>query len=71
MCLGRLDRMVVLQLPVKSMPITINALSLNPAHGKVHLIQIYVIKFVSDLHQVGAFLWDIMVHPPIKPTAMI
>jgi hypothetical protein len=28
---------------------------LNPAHGGVYLIQ-YVIKFVSDLRQVGGFL---------------
>jgi hypothetical protein len=32
--------------------ITINFLSLNPAHGVVYSIQHYVIKFVSDLWQV-------------------
>jgi hypothetical protein len=28
----------------------------NPAHGEVYSIQHYVIKFVSDLQQVGGFL---------------
>jgi hypothetical protein len=28
----------------------------EPVHGKVHSIQHYVIKFVSDLGQVGGFL---------------
>ena len=30
--------------------------SSNPVHGKVYSIQHYVIKFVSDLQQVGGFL---------------
>ena len=30
--------------------------SSNPAHGKVYLIQHYVIKFVSDLRQVGTLV---------------
>jgi hypothetical protein len=30
--------------------------SSNPAHGEVYSIQRYVIKFVSDLRQVCAFL---------------
>jgi hypothetical protein len=47
---GRRGRMVVdLQLPVQSVLITTNVLSLNPTHGEVYLIQHYVIKFVSDL----------------------
>jgi hypothetical protein len=39
-----------------SAKITTNAVSLNPAHGEVCSIQHYVIKFVSDLRQVGGFL---------------
>ena len=31
----------------------------------------YVIKFVSDLRQVGGFLWVLPFPPPIKLTAMI
>ena len=45
-----------LQLPVQSVPITTNVVSSNLVHGKVYLIQYYVIKFVSDLRQVGGFL---------------
>ena len=41
-----------LQLPMPSVPITTDVSS-NPAHGKVYSIQQYVIKFVSDLRQVG------------------
>ena len=35
--------------------------SSNPVHGEVHLIQHYVIKFVSDLRQVGGFIPGISV----------
>jgi hypothetical protein len=35
-------------------PITTNIVSLIPAHGKVYLIQHYVIKFVIDLQQVSS-----------------
>jgi hypothetical protein len=37
---------------------TTKVVSLNPVHGKVYLIQHYVIKFVSNLRQIGGFLWD-------------
>jgi len=33
-----------LQLPVQSVPITINIVSLNPVHGKVYWMKHYVIK---------------------------
>jgi len=42
---------------VQSMPITTKNVSSNPVHGEVYSIQHYVIKFVSDLRQVGGFLW--------------
>jgi predicted aconitase len=50
-----------------------NVTGLNPPSsrqisGKVYSIQHYVIKFVSDLRQVGGFL---RVPPPIKLTATI
>jgi len=32
--------------------------SSNPVHGKVYSIQHYVIKFVSDLRQIGSFLYQ-------------
>ena len=60
-----------LQLPVQSLPITTTVASSNPTHGKVYLIQHYVIKFVSDLQQVGGFLQVLRFPPPIKLTATI
>ena len=55
-----------LQLPVQSLPITTKVVSSNPANGEVYSIQHYVIKFVSDLRQVGGFLWVLRFPPPIK-----
>jgi hypothetical protein len=49
--------MVILQLPIQSVPITTKVV-----HGKVYLIQHYVIKFVGDLRQVGGFLWLLQSH---------
>jgi hypothetical protein len=37
------------------MPITTKTASSNSAYGEMYLIQYYVIKFVSDLWQVGVF----------------
>ena len=45
--------------------------NLNPAHGEVSSIQHCVIKFVSDLRQVGCFLRVLRFSPPIKLTASI
>jgi len=45
-----------LHLPVQSVPFTTKVMSSNPVHGEVYSIQHYVIKFVSDLRQVGGFL---------------
>jgi hypothetical protein len=42
-----------------------------PVHGELYPIQHYVIKFVSDLRQVGGFLMVFLFPPPIKLTAMI
>jgi hypothetical protein len=42
---------------MQSVPITTKVVNSNPIHGKVYSIQHYVIKFVSDLRQVGGFLW--------------
>jgi hypothetical protein len=44
-----------MQLHVQSVPITTKVVSSNPVHGKEYSIQHYVIKFVSDLRQVGGF----------------
>ena len=56
---------------VQSVPIITKVVSLNPIHGKVYLIQHYVIKFISDLRQVDGFLWVLRFPPSIKLTAMI
>jgi hypothetical protein len=45
-----------LQLSMQSMPITTKVVSLNPAHSEVYSIQHYVLKFVSNLRQVGGFI---------------
>ena len=57
-----------LQLLVQSVPITTKVVSSNPAHGEVHSIEHYVIKFVSDLRQVSGFL---RLPSPIKLNATI
>ena len=44
-----------LQLPIQSVPITKKVVSSKPVQGKVYLIPHYMIKFVSDLWQVGGF----------------
>ena len=43
-------------LPMQSVPVTAKVVKSNPVHGEVYLIQYYVIKFDSDLQQVGGFL---------------
>jgi hypothetical protein len=50
------------------MHITANVVSSNPAQDDVYTIQHYVIKFVSDLRQVGGFLRLLRFPPPIKLT---
>jgi hypothetical protein len=47
---------------------TSKVVSSNPVDGEVNSIQHYVIKFVSDLRQVGGFL---RFPPPIKLTATL
>jgi hypothetical protein len=42
-----------------------------PVHDEVYSIQHYVIKFVSDLRQVGGFLRVLRFPPPIKMTTTI
>ena len=57
--------------PLQFVPITPTVVSSNPVHGEVYSIQHYVIKFVSDLRQVGGFLRVLLFPPPIKLTATI
>jgi hypothetical protein len=60
-----------LQLPGQLVPIFTQVVRSNLIHGKVFLIQHYVIKFVSDLQQVSVFLQVLRFPPPIKLTATI
>jgi hypothetical protein len=64
------DRMVVgfTKLSMQLVPISTNVVSSIPAHGEVYLIQHNMIKFVSDLRQVGCFLRVLRFLPPIKLT---
>jgi hypothetical protein len=45
-----------LQLHVQSVPIITKVVRSNPVHGEEYSIKHYMIKFVSDLRQVGGFL---------------
>ena len=60
-----------LQLPMQSVPITTKVMTSNPAHGEVYSIQHYVIRFVSDLLQIGGFLLILRFNPSIKLTTTI
>jgi hypothetical protein len=56
---------------MQSVPTTTKVVSLKPTHGEVNSIQHYVIKFVSDLRQVGGLHQLLRFPPLIKLTAMI
>jgi hypothetical protein len=68
---GGRDLMVVGFTTTCPVSVTTKVVRSNPVHGKVYSIQHYVIKFVSDLQQVGGFLQVIRFPPPIKLTATI
>ena len=61
---GRDCMVVGFKLPMQSVPITTNVVSSNLDQGEV-------IKFVSDLRQVGGCLWVLRFPPPIKLTSTI
>jgi hypothetical protein len=56
---------------MQSVPITTKVVSSNPAHGEVYSIKHYVIKAVSDLRQIGGFLWVLWFPPTIKLTTTV
>ena len=51
--------------------ITTKIVTSNPDHGEVYSIQYYLMKFGSDLRQVGGFLGVLQFPPLIKLTATI
>jgi hypothetical protein len=53
---------------MQSVPIITKVVSSNPSHGVVYSIKHYVIKFVSDLRQVGCIFLVFRFTPPIKLT---
>jgi len=55
---------------MQSVSITTKVVNSNPANGEVYSIH-YVIKFFSDLLQVGGFLRVFQFPPLIKLTAKI
>ena len=58
-----------LHLPMQSVPITTQVVSSNNStHVEVYSIQHYVIKFDSDLREVGGFLRVLRLPPLIKLT---
>ena len=56
---------------MRSVNTTTKVVSLNPAHGEAYTLQHYVIKFVSDVRQVGGFLQVRLFRSPITLTATI
>jgi hypothetical protein len=63
-----LDKMYIV---VHAHPLCFQIMSSNPVHNEVYSIQYCVIKFVSELRQVGGFLRVLWFPPPIKLTATI
>jgi CO dehydrogenase/acetyl-CoA synthase beta subunit len=53
------------------MPITTNIVSSNPAQVRCTQYNIYVIKFIHDLQQVGGFLRVLWFPSQLKLTATI
>jgi hypothetical protein len=47
-------------------PMVVGFTSSNPVHGEEYSMQHNVIKFVSDLRQVGGFVRVLQFSPPIK-----
>ena len=67
-----IEAVMVIQLPMKSVLITTNIVSSNPADIEVYSIQHYVIKIVSDLDRyVVNFIGVLRFPPPIKLIATI
>jgi hypothetical protein len=53
---------------IQTVPIATNVVSLNSTHGKVYSLQNYVIKFASDIPQVGAGVLQVLLFPTLIKT---
>jgi len=51
--------------------VTTKVVSFNHAHGEMYVIQHYVIKFVSDLREVGGFVRVLCFPPLIRLTLKV
>ena len=60
-----------LQLLGQSVQLITNVMKSNPAHGEMYSIHHFVIKFVSDVRQVGGLLHVLGFPPLIILTATI
>ena len=69
--IGVLDWYLDFRLHVQSVPITTNPMSLNPVHGKMYSIQLYMIHFFSELRQDDGFLRVLRFLQTIKLTDKI
>ena len=56
---------------VQPVLITTKVVNSNHTDSEVFSVQYYVIRFVSDLRQIGGFPEVIQFHPPITLTTMI
>ena len=63
--------MVVEYTTMQLVPFNAKVVSSNTAHVEVYSIQHYVIKFVSELQQVGGFLRELRFPPPFQLTTTI
>ena len=66
-----IDWQLDFRLHVQSVTITTNPMSLNPAHGKMYSIQLYMIHFFSELRQDDGLLRVLRFLQTIKLTDKI
>jgi hypothetical protein len=64
-------RKLDLQLTIQSVPISSKVVGSNPGNGEMYSIQHYMIKFDSDLRQVGDFLRVLRFPTPVNLTDTI
>ena len=64
-------RKLDLQLTIQSVPISSKVVGSNPGNGEMYSIQHYMIKFDSDLRQVGDFLRVFRFPTPVNLTDTI
>ena len=66
-----IDWLLDFRLHVQSVPFSTNPMILNPVHGKMHSIQLYMIHFFSELRQDDGLLRVLRFLQTIKLTERI